>query len=194
MAIKLSKRIQMPKKNKEKQSENHEEEAVNQAELIENQEVNTADTPVENATGGIDELALEKEKYMRLYSEFDNYKRRTAKERLELIGTAHKDLIQTLLPVLDDMERALASMQNLSEDAKKGMEGIDLIYKKLHSTLTAKGLKAMDCKGLDFDVEFHEAITKVPIPNMKGKVVEEVEKGYMLHEAVLRYAKVVVGE
>jgi molecular chaperone GrpE len=137
----------------------------------------------------------EKDRYIRLYSEFDNYKRRTAKERLEFAGMANKDMMLALLPVVDDFERAMATIESLSDEGKKAMEGMDLIHKKLWHTLNNKGLKPMDAQGKDFDVEYHEAITKIPVDNdLKGKVVDVVEKGYLLNDAILRYAKVVVGE
>ena len=137
----------------------------------------------------------EKDRYMRLYSEFDNYKRRTAKERLEFAGMANKDMMLALLPVVDDFERAMAAAQGLGEETQKAMEGIELIHKKLWNTLTSKGLKPMDAQCQNFDVEYHEAITKIPVDNdLKGKVVDVVEKGYLLNDTILRYAKVVVGE
>ncbi|TRX61286.1 nucleotide exchange factor GrpE [Fulvivirga sp. M361] len=143
-----------------------------------------------------DELAESKDKYLRLYSEFDNFRRRTAKEKLEMVQTANEDLIKSLLPVMDDIERAEKSFSEEGTDIKAIKEGIELIFNKFKKALEQKGLNSMDDKeGLDFDPEFHEAITQIPAPNkkLKGKVVDTVEKGYLLNEKVIRYAKVVIG-
>jgi molecular chaperone GrpE len=140
------------------------------------------------------ELEEQKDKYLRLFAEFDNYKRRTAKERIELFQTAGKDVIISLLEVMDDCDRAEKQMQN-SDDVAAIKEGIGLVFGKLRSTLSNKGLKAMQSINTEFDVEKHEAITEVPAPdNMKGKVVDEVEKGYYLNDKIIRFAKVVVGK
>lgn len=139
----------------------------------------------------MDEL---RDKYVRLYADFDNYKKRTGKERLELIQTASKDVIKELLPVVDDFERALKAMENSSDaNAKDGMK---LIYNKLVSNLSSKGLKAMESIGTDFNVELHEAITEIPAPSpeLAGKVVDEIEKGYYLNGKLIRFAKVIVGK
>lgn len=141
------------------------------------------------------ELKSVEDKYLRLYAEFDNYKRRTAAERIELFKTANQEVLVALLPVLDDFERALKAMQTAKEvDAVK--EGIELVSSKLKNILTGKGLKAMESIGKDFDSDYHEAITKIPAPSddLKGKVVDEVEKGYFLGDKVVRFAKVVIGE
>lgn len=142
-----------------------------------------------------DQLAQERDKYLRLYSEFENFRRRTTKDRLDWMQTASKDLIVSLLPVLDDMERALKAMENLSETEKKAVEGFDLIHKKMAGIFQKTGLKAMESIGEIFDAEIHEAITQfpAPTPDMKGKVIDEVEKGYYLNDKVIRFAKVVVG-
>ena len=140
------------------------------------------------------ELAVANDKYIRLYSEFDNFRRRTAKEKLDLINNAGADFFTIILPVMDDFERALKSM-NEASDVESLKQGVDLIYNKLKSTVTAKGLKPMESIGTVFDADIHEAITQIPSPSddMKGKVVDEVEKGYYLNEKVIRFAKVVVG-
>lgn len=134
------------------------------------------------------------DKYIRLYAEFDNFKRRTSKERIELLQTAGKDVIVSLLPVIDDFERALKAMETAT-DVAPVKEGILLVNSKLKNILQQKGLKEMDSKGETFDADIHEAITNIPAPTdeMKGKVIDEVEKGYYLNEKVIRYAKVVVG-
>ncbi|GAA5033767.1 protein GrpE [Marivirga lumbricoides] len=142
------------------------------------------------------EVAEAKDKYIRLYSEFDNFRRRNAKERLELVKTASEDVIGDLLPVLDDFERAEKAFKEKA-DAEALMEGFSLIKNKFEKVLTNKGLTAMDSKpGIEFDSEIHEAITKIPVEDKKlsGKVVDVVEKGYFLNEKVIRYAKVVIGE
>ena len=136
-----------------------------------------------------------KEKYIRLYSEYENYRKRTAKEKIDLITNASENVIKELLPILDDFERAIDNNKNV-EDAKILKEGFDLIYSKMHKGLINQGLKPMEANGKDFDSEIHEAITKIPAPNekLKGKVVDVIEKGYQINEKVIRYAKVVVGE
>jgi molecular chaperone GrpE len=136
-----------------------------------------------------------RDKYLRLVADFDNFRKRSAKERLELIQTASKDLITALLPVLDDSERAEKQMQT-TQDIEAIKEGEKLVFNKLRSTLQSKGLKAMETIGSEFNPEFHEAITEVPAPNpeLQGKVIDEVEKGYYLNDKIIRFAKVVVGK
>lgn len=143
----------------------------------------------------LDPVQVEKDKYIRLYSEFDNFRRRTTKERLEWMQTASKDVILNILPVIDDMERALKSMETSETMPKEAVEGMNLIYKKLYSVLEKNGLKPMKAQGQNFDPELHEAITQfaAPTPDMVGRVIDEVEKGYLLHDKVIRFAKVVVG-
>jgi molecular chaperone GrpE len=133
-----------------------------------------------------------RDKYVRLYADFDNYRKRTDKERGELIRTASKDVIKNLLPVVDDFERALKALEG-NKDAST--EGMKLIYNKLVANLTAQGLKPLESVGQDFDTELHEAITEIPAgPEKAGKVVEEVEKGYYLNGKLIRFAKVIVGQ
>ena len=126
---------------------------------------------------------------------FDNFKKRNARERLELIDTAARETIQSLLPVLDDFDRAIQSMEKAT-DLDSVKNGVQLIHHKMQHILTTRGLKAMETKGQDFDTERHEAITEIPAPTpeLAGKVVDEVEKGYLLNEKIIRYAKVVVGK
>jgi len=140
------------------------------------------------------EVALANDKYLRLYAEFDNFRRRTIKERSELLQTAGLDVIVSLLPVLDDFDRALRHMDNAA-DVNAVKEGVVLIQSKLKNILGQKGLKDMQAIGTAFDPELHEAITNIPAPTdeQKGKVIDEVEKGYYLNDKVARHAKVVVG-
>ena len=140
------------------------------------------------------ENSILNDKYLRLFAEFDNYKRRTQKERIELLQTAGKDVVVSLLPVLDDFERALKATENATE-INAIREGVMLVQNKLKSILTQKGLKEMESLNTDFDTDIHEAITKIPAPtdDLKGKVVDELEKGYTLNDKVIRFAKVVVG-
>jgi molecular chaperone GrpE len=149
----------------------------------------------ESAKDWASELKAVEDKYLRLYAEFENYKRRTSAERLELFKTANQEVLVALLPVLDDFERALKSMQQATDIAAV-KEGVDLVSNKLKNILQQKGLKAMESVGKSFDSDYHEAITKIPAPTdeMKDKVVDEVEKGYFLGDKVIRFAKVIVGE
>lgn len=134
------------------------------------------------------------DKFLRLYSEFDNYKKRTAKERIEFAKSAAQDVFVAILPVIDDFERAIKSNETL-EDINAIKEGLKLIHHKFSATLSKKGLEPMDTIGKEFDADLHEAITNIPAQSddMKGKVIDEVEKGYLLNGKVIRYAKVVVG-
>jgi len=142
-----------------------------------------------------EELSESKDKYIRLYAEFDNYKKRTIKERLDLISTAGRDTIASLLPVLDDFERALTHIEE-DKEAEELRKGVLLIYQKLLTALEQKGLKKMKSKGEKFDSEFHQALTEIPAPteDLKGKVVDVVESGYFIGEKILRHARVVVGK
>ncbi len=136
-----------------------------------------------------------KDKYLRLYSEFENFRRRNAKERLDLVKTASSDLMSQLLPTIDDLERAKKANEN-QDDIDAVKEGFDLISNKLTKTLEAKGLKVMETeKGTDFDAELHEAVTQFPVEEkeLKGKIIDTVEKGYYLGDKVIRFAKVVIG-
>jgi molecular chaperone GrpE len=139
------------------------------------------------------ELAEQKEKFIRLYSEFENFRRRTAKEKLEMIQSANEQLLKTLLPVADDFDRAEKSFKEKSD---KDLEGFFLIYNKFKKTLDQAGVKIMDVKsGSGFNADLHEAITQIPVTDesLKGKVVDVVENGYLLNDKVIRHAKVVVG-
>jgi molecular chaperone GrpE len=141
------------------------------------------------------EVEEQKEKFIRLYADFDNFKRRNAKERVELIQTAGREVIQSLLEVMDDCDRAERQMQK-SDDVAQIREGIQLVFSKLRNTMQSKGVKEMKTIGEEFNADFHEAITEIPVTDdkMKGKVVDEVEKGYTLNDKIIRFAKVVVGK
>ena len=153
------------------------------------------DAPADNAeeaeeAEGADEW---RDKYLRLYAEFDNFRKRTMRERGDLVRSAGRDLMEALLPVLDDFERAMAAAEG--QGVEQDMEGTKLIVQKMRGILESKGLKRMEAKGAEFDIDLHEAIAQVPAPDadMKGKVIDVVEPGYKLHDTVLRFAKVVVG-
>lgn len=136
----------------------------------------------------------EKNKYLYLMAEFDNFRRRTAKERIEQVQTAGKEVIISLLEVLDDADRAEAELSKTLDPTE--MQGVKLVFHKLRSILQARGLRLMEAKGEDFDADKHEAITEIPAPTkeLKGKVVDEIEKGYLLNDKIIRFAKVVVGK
>lgn len=141
------------------------------------------------------QLDEQKDKYLRLFAEFDNFRRRTAQEKLELRQTAGREVISSMLEVLDDCDRAEKQWQadGLQNEFK---EGVQLVFNKLRNALQAKGLKAMESMHTEFDVEKHEAIAEIPAPNegLAGKVLDEVEKGYYLSDKIIRFAKVVVGK
>ena len=141
------------------------------------------------------ELAESKDKFIRLYAEFDNYKKRTVRERLDLIKTAGSDLISDLLPVLDDFDRAKKSAEDETSN-EVFSEGVTLVYNKIYGILKGKGLEAMETNGHDFDPELHEAITEIPAPteDLRGKILDTIAKGYTLNSKIIRHAKVVVGK
>lgn len=189
----------MSKKDKHTTEQPDLEAQLNENEISEDTETETQEPELSKEEQKIAELeeslAAEKDRYVRLYAEFDNYRRRTANEALELRKTASADLISSLLPVLDDFDRAMAELEK-SED-KSAYEGVKLIQDKFVGVLKSKGLEAIEVQGGDkFDVNFHEAITQIPAPDkkLKGKIVDVVEKGYMLNEKILRYSKVVTGQ
>jgi molecular chaperone GrpE len=135
------------------------------------------------------------DRYLRLYSEFDNYKKRTSRERIEFAKTAAADIFTAILPVLDDFDRAAKAMEQTNATVESLREGMQLVHQKMKRLLLSKGLEEMDATGQDFDADVHEAITQIPSPDpsMKGKVIDMVEKGYALNGKVIRFAKVVVG-
>ena len=141
------------------------------------------------------ELAQEKDKFLRLFAEFENYKRRTSKERIELFSTASQDVIQALLPVLDDFDRAMVELSKHEESELS--KGVELIKNKLNNTLQQKGLSLVEVnKGDDFNADNHEAVTQIPAPtdDLKGKIIDVIEQGYKLGEKVIRFPKVVIGQ
>jgi len=142
-----------------------------------------------------EEVAKEKDKFLRLFAEFENYKKRTSKERVELFKTANEDLMTALLPILDDFERGLAEIKKVKD--KELLKGMELINNKLFNLLLQKGLSPIQIKKGDvFDVELHEAITQLPAPSedLKGKIIDVIEQGYKLGDKIIRYPKVIVGQ
>ena len=189
------------KKANKNQEDNEVLEAENQSTTAETVEENTEEQQAEEQVELSTEEKLEielaeaKDKYLRLYSEFENFRRRNAKERIDLIKTASSDLMKELLPTIDDFERAKKANENQS-DIEAVKEGFELISAKLQKTLEAKGLKLMETeKGTTFDADLHEAVTQFPVEDekLKGKIIDTVEKGYYLGERVIRFAKVVIG-
>ncbi len=155
----------------------------------ENQEVEKEEPTAEEL------IQAEKDKYLRLFAEFENYKKRTTKERIELFKTASQELMTSLLPIMDDFDRGLAEIKKAKD--KELLKGMQLINDKFKSTLTQKGLSEIKVKQGDaFDAEIHEAITQIPAPSdkLKGKIIDAVEKGYKLGDKIIRYPKVVIGQ
>ncbi len=139
------------------------------------------------------DLDKEKDKFLRLFAEFENYKRRTAKERLELFKTANQEVLLAMLPVMDDFDRALAEISKSGDESL--VKGVELIFEKLKTTLMSKGLELVEVRPGDaFNADFAEAITQIPAPNMKGKIVDVIEKGYKLGDKIIRFPKVVIGQ
>ena len=190
-------------KEKDFDTINNEDQNINE-EQVNKDSVETNDTEV-NTEEQVEEVPAEQtmeekynelnDKFVRLYAEFDNFRRRTNKEKVDLISSASASILKDLVPVLDDFERALENNEK-SDDIKAVKEGVKLVAHKFKSLLESKGLKQMVAKGEPFDSEFHEAIANIPAPedSLKGKVVDDVEKGYLLNEKVIRFAKVVVGQ
>ncbi len=173
-------------------TENLEKDNIQEENTSENQENKAEELTAEEQLQ--EELAKEKDKFLRLFAEFENYKKRTAKERIDLFKTANKEVLEAMLPVLDDFDRAWAQISK-SED-KALVKGVELIHEKLKSTLTSKGLELVEIKaGDNFDADFAEAITQIPAPSedLKGKIVDVIEKGYKLGDRIIRFPKVVIG-
>lgn len=176
----------------------HEEEAL-EREMTpdENSENENSEKAVEEQTVNALEQEIQelRDKYLRLFAEFDNFKKRSLKEKIEMSKTAGQEVIQTLLPVLDDFDRARKVALN-PENQDSFSEGVDLVYNKLYSTLQQHGLKEMEIEDGEFDPELHDAITDIEVddPRLKGKIVDVIEKGYFLNDRIIRHAKVIVGK
>mgnify|MGYP005621993581 FL=1 len=175
--------------NKENRQEEEIIDTENSAQVDDNQEVEEVESTSEEL------IQLEKDKYLRLFAEFENYKKRTSKERIELFKTASQELMTSLLPIMDDFDRGLTEIKKVKD--KELLKGMQLINDKFKNTLTQKGLTEIEVnKGDVFDAEIHEAITQIPAPSdkLKGKVIDAVEKGYKLGDKIIRYPKVVIGQ
>lgn len=196
----------MTKAKKDEQKTENQDNITSQEAFEENTEQTCADTDTDNMSETSDDkedkvsemsaqIAEWKDKYLRLQAEFDNYRKRTLKEKMELIDSASKDVIKSLLVVIDDFDRAEEAFAK-SDNIETLREGLDLIHTKLVKVLEDKGLSSIEADGEMFDTDYHEAVTKIPAPSeeLKGKVVDTVEKGYKLKDKVIRYSKVVVGE
>ncbi len=193
-----------PEEKTEKQAENQAEDQENNRNTETAEEAPEApqnpapETPQTSSVEDLlkEQLAAANDKYLRLQAEFDNYRKRTARERMDLVLTAAEDTIKGMLPVLDDCERALQTLEQLPEKDTNAIEGIQLIQHKLFSYLETKGLKVIEAKGLDLDTDRHSAVAKIPAPNkkLKGKIVDVALQGYTLNGKVIRFANVVVGE
>ncbi|MCH7408801.1 nucleotide exchange factor GrpE [Belliella sp. DSM 111904] len=182
----------MNKENIASETEDIKNSVEGEQDATNSQEVGSEVSEVEKLSAEVQEL---KDKYLRLYSEFENFRRRTAKEKLDLIKTASEDMMSAIIPVVDDFERAFKANES-EEDSSKVREGNQLVFNKFQKVLESKGLKPMEgLIGEPFDADRQEAITQIPAPNeeMKGKVIDVVEKGYTLGDKVVRYAKVVIG-
>lgn len=192
--------------NNEVLSDNEQENSAGNGNAAQNTAENTAESTENNGNNDIKDekeakladleakLAEANDKYLRLYSEFDNFRKRNAKEKVELIKTAGEEFFKAILPVIDDFERAMKASENATDIAAVS-EGVNLIYNKFKNTLKQKGLEEMESTGKQFDADIMEAITSIPAPSedLKGKVVDEIEKGYSLNGKVIRFAKVVTG-
>ncbi|MEA3476556.1 MAG: nucleotide exchange factor GrpE [Bacteroidota bacterium] len=191
----------MTKQDKDKEKELQKEEQAEQEKQVQKPAKGKAKAKPKKSKQESKEIIALKEqvdslndRYLRLFSEFDNYRKRTLKEKIELGKTASEDVIISILPVLDDFERALSSFEEMDVN-ESFKEGVLLIFNKFLTLLQQKGLETIDSIGEEFDTDFHEAVTNIPAPSeeMKGKVADEIEKGYKLNDKVIRYAKVVVG-
>lgn len=184
----------MSEDKREEQVENQEQEATENM-VNEESSVETTDELETKLSELEQKIEEQKEKYLRLFADFDNYKKRAAKERLELIKDAGREIMLVFLPVLDDFNRAIKASEG-NQDAETLKEGLYLIYNKMQKSLEQEGLKAMESLGTEFDPELHDALTEIPAPSedLKGKVVDVIEDGYVLNEKIIRHAKVVVGK
>lgn len=172
-------------------TENIEKEALENEKVSDNKEITNPEMTAEEKLQ--EELAAEKDKFLRLFAEFENYKKRTSKERIELFKTAGQEVLQAMLPVLDDFDRAWSQISKSEDEAL--VKGVELIQEKLKSTLISKGLELVDINvGDAFNADFAEAITQIPAgDDLKGKIVDVVEKGYKLGDKIIRFPKVVIG-
>ena len=178
-----------------KTMENIADDILNKAENTDKNDAPEINTDLSIEQKLIQEIQDQKDKYIRLLAEFENYKRRTAKERIDLISSAGKDILTNFLDVLDDCERAEKNLLDETKSIQNQQEGILLVFNKFKSIMQAKGVKQMNCIGEVFEVEKHEAITEIQTTDdMKGKVVDELIKGYYLNDKIIRYAKVVIGK
>ena len=172
-------------------------ENIEQEKIDAIQEENVSENPSTSVTVEEqlqEELVKEKDKFLRLFAEFENYKKRTSKERIDLFKTANQEVLQSMLPVLDDFDRAWEQISKSEDEAL--VKGVELIHEKLKSTLVSKGLEVVEIKSGDvFNADFAEAITQIPAPSddLKGKIVDVIEKGYKLGEKIIRFPKVVIG-
>jgi len=197
----------MNMENEENPLENKEMEAANagttdsdalEKEGIENQESDKLASEETNIQSEIEKARAEaaewKDKYVRLYAEFENFRSRTSREKIAMVGTASEGLMKDLLPVIDDFERSLKAMET-SDEVSSLKEGVDLVFHKFTGLLHQKGLKAMETIGKPFDADFHEAITQFPAPDpsQKGMVIDELDKGYSLNDKTIRFARVIIG-
>lgn len=189
----------MSKKNDKAQVEDPQAETTNTVDDPQKEAPQEADNQSDNEGSELDKVKQERDelrdKYLRMMAEFENYKKRNVRERMDLLNTAAQDTLTALLPVIDDFDRAL----NLSEEQRNSpafQEGIQLVYQKLTNTLKQRGLEVMDTNGQDFDPELHEALTEIPAPTaeLKGKIVDTIERGYTLKGKIIRHAKVVTGK
>lgn len=177
--------------------ENKEENINSENEVLDNQEQNipNEESKQESQEESLeDKLKIQEDKYLRLFSEFDNFRKRTQKEKAELISATKADVFKLILPILDDFDRALQSINNAS-DINSLKEGVELIHNKILQSLKSKGLESMEILHQEFNADEHEAITNIPAPTeeLKGKIVDVVETGYKLNDKIIRYPKVVVG-
>ena len=190
---KIERNAIMGKKDQMKETEYEEEVGFDETDISEQE---AAEEKVTDALAELqEEFQREKDRYLRLFAEFENFKKRTARERVDMYKTAGADVIGSLLPVLDDFERALKEIEKSEDDSLH--KGVELIHNKLRETLKSKGLHLMDVKPGDaFDADSHEAITQIPAPEdkLKGKIIDVVEKGYTLGDKIIRYPKVVIGQ
>jgi molecular chaperone GrpE len=189
-----------PLENKEMEARNEEtpESVSSEKEGTENQEADMIASEETNIQSEIEKARAEaaewKDKYVRLYAEFENFRSRTSREKIALVGTASEGLMKDLLPVIDDFERSLKAMET-SDEVSSLKEGVDLVFHKFTGLLHQKGLKAMETIGKPFDADFHEAITQFPAPDpsQKGMVIDELDKGYSLNDKTIRFARVIIG-